>query len=206
VRARHAHRTAMRAELGIGDHEIVVATVANYRTQKAWPDLLAAAALVIGARPDVRFVGVGQGQLAAAVEQQHRDLHLGERFLLLGQRPDAVTVLAAADVFTLASRYEGYPVALMEALALGLPVVATAVGGVPDAVPHEVAGLLVRPGAPHELAAAIGMVTDDGGLRRRLAAGARHAGDRFDIRQAAGHLERIYRQTARRYAPRDSVP
>ena len=118
-------RAGMRAELGLEPNEIVIGTVANYRAQKDYPTLLAAAADVIGRGLAVRFVAVGQGPLHDEIHARHEELGLGYRFLLLGQRPDAVRVLAACDVFCLASKWEGLPVALMEALVLGLPVVAT---------------------------------------------------------------------------------
>ena len=116
----------------------------------------------------------------------HERLGLGDRVLLLGQRDDAVRVLAACDVFTMASDNEGLPVALMEALALGLPVVATAVGGIPEAVTDGVEGLLVPPSRPG--CARPGHRDDH--LRPRssapqMAAAATIAGERFDIRVAA---------------------
>jgi glycosyltransferase involved in cell wall biosynthesis len=124
----------------------------------------------------------------------HARLGLGDRVLLLGQRDDAVRVLAACDIFTMASDNEGLPVALMEALALGLPVAATAVGGIPEAVTDGVEGLLVPPGQPEALADAIATITDDDERRARMAAAACLAGERFDIRVAATRIEQIYRE------------
>ena len=121
----------------------------------------------------VRFVAVGQGPLHDEIHVRHEELGLGNRFLLLGQRPDAVRVLAVCDVFCLASKWEGLPVALMEALVLGLPVVATAVGGVAETVRDGREGLLVAPGRPRELADALARVVTDDALRAAL--GARRA-------------------------------
>ena len=139
--------------------------------QKAYPDLLAAALEVVERLPDVRFVAVGQGPLEAEIHALHARLGLGDRLLLLGHRPDAVRVMAACDVFVLASLYEGLGVAVMEALALGLPVVATAVGGVPEVVEHGREGLLVPPGQPRELAAALVTLLTDAERRQRMARG-----------------------------------
>ena len=138
----------MRATLGLASDEIVVGTIANYREQKDYPTLLTAAADVIGRGLPVRFVAVGQGPLEEQIHARHVALSLGDRFLLLGHRTDAVQVLAACDVFCLASKWEGLPVALMEALVLGLPVVATAVGGVAEAVDDGGEALLVPSGRP----------------------------------------------------------
>jgi glycosyltransferase involved in cell wall biosynthesis len=185
-------RTAARAELGIADGEVLVLTVANYRPQKAYPDLLAAARAVVDRGLPVRFAAVGQGPERAAIEACHRELGLGERFALLGYRRDIPRLLAAADVFTLASRFEGYPVALMEALAAGLPVVATAVGGVADAVTDGVEGRLVPAGDVAALASALAAVAGDAEGRAAMATAARRRAADFDIRRAARALEARY--------------
>jgi glycosyltransferase involved in cell wall biosynthesis len=182
-------RESVRAELGIGGDEVVVVTVANYRAQKAYDNLLAAAV----AAPGIRFVAVGQGPLEGEITALHEQLGLGDRFILTGFRPDARRILAAGDIFTLASHYEGYPVALMEALALGLPVVATAVGGVADAVRDGVEGRLVPPGQPDELAKAIVEVASDASLRRRMASAALARRELFDVRRAGQRQVEVYR-------------
>lgn len=196
LRAFRGERSAVRAELGLADDDIVVGTVANYTAQKAYPNLLAAARKALDAEPRLRFVAVGQGQLEAEVQAEHRRLGLGDRFRLLGYRADAVRVLAGCDVFTLASNYEGLPVALMEALALGLPVVVTAVGGVPDAVTDGREGLLVPPRSPEQLADAILRLAKDDRLRSDLGEAAYRRGADFDVRHATARIEAIYRALA----------
>ena len=151
VRALLSEREVVREELGLADDEIVVGTIANYLAQKAYPDLFAAARIAIDANPKLRFVAIGQGRLEAEIQSRASQSGLGERFRMLGYRPDAVRVLAGCDVFILASHYEGFPVALMEALALGRPVVVTAVGGIPDAVTNGREGFLVPLAIPISL-------------------------------------------------------
>jgi glycosyltransferase involved in cell wall biosynthesis len=192
LRRARADREVARRALGFDTDDVVIGTVANYRRQKAYPNLLAAARRVLDACPRARFVAVGQGPLEQDIHAVHDDLALGDRFRLLGYRDDPEFVLSACDVFVLASEYEGYPVALMEAMGIGLPVVATAVGGVPDAVREGVEGLLVAPGRPAELAAALTRVVDDGELRARLAAGSRARGPSFDIANAVRRTEELY--------------
>lgn len=189
-------RDEVRAELGIGAGEVVVGTVANLRRAKAYPDLLAAARRVIDAQPAARFVAVGQGPLEAEVRALHRRLGLGERFLLLGYREDALRVLAGCDVFALASHNEGFPVAVMEALALGIPVVATAVGAVPQAVSDGVHGRIVPPGRPELLAGAIVELVADAPLRRRMAGAAAIQGRSFPIDRTVADVEAVYRSVA----------
>jgi glycosyltransferase involved in cell wall biosynthesis len=194
VGAARADREQMRRELGVADDEVLIGTVANYREQKGYPELLEAARLVLDAVPAARFATVGQGPLEAQIVDLHRRLRLGDRFQLLGYREDPERVLAACDVFVLASRYEGYPVALMEALCLGLPVVATAVGGVPQAVTPGESGLLVPPRRPRDLADALITVAGDESLRARLGTAAAAAGTRFDIAVAVRRVEQIYEE------------
>ena len=134
VAAKRAHRAAVRAELGIGDDEFVVGTVANFRPQKDYPNLLGAARLLADREVPVRIVAVGQGPQEAEMRALHDSLGLGDRVILTGFRDDATRVMAACDAFTLASKWEGLPVAVMEALALGLPIVATDVGGMAEEI------------------------------------------------------------------------
>ncbi|HET7486617.1 MAG TPA: glycosyltransferase [Acidimicrobiales bacterium] len=196
VRAAAGERDATRAALGVEAGQVVVLTVANYRAQKAWPVFLEAARLVLDRGLPVRFLAVGQGPLEADVAAEHARLGLGDRVALLGRRDDVPRLLGAADVFTLASHYEGLPVAVMEALAAGVPVVATAVGGMPHAVGPD-AGILVPPGRPDALAAAVADLAGDAGRRARLAAGARAAGQAFDVRRAVAAVEAVYRELAK---------
>lgn len=192
IAERRACRDAVRADLGIAADEVLVGTVANYRAQKAYPDLLQAARLVLDAGASVRFAAVGQGPLEDDIRREHAVLGLGDGFLLLGAKQDPSAVMAGCDIFVLASHYEGYPIALMEALALGLPIVATAVGGVPQAVSRGVEGLLVPPGRPDLLAAAILDLAASPDRRRRMASAARGRSASFDIGRACARVEGVY--------------
>jgi glycosyltransferase involved in cell wall biosynthesis len=185
-------RAAVRAELGAAPDDVVIGTVANYRVQKAYPDLLHAARAVLDADPRVLFVAVGQGPLQGEIRALHDRLGLGDRFLHLGQRDDVPRLLSGWDVFTLASHYEGFPVSVMEALAAGLPLVVTDVGGIAAAVTDGVNGRLVRPGRPDELAAALLDVARDADARARMGVAAYTEGRRYDIRRAAGRIEQVY--------------
>lgn len=192
VRAHRADRETVRAELGVAPDEVLVGTIANYLAQKAYPDLLAAARTAFDADSRVRFVSVGQGPLEQQIKAEHARLGLGEKFQLLGYRPDAVRVLAGCDVFTLASHFEGLPVALMEALALGVPVAATSVGGIPDAITDGREGFLVEPGRPAELADVLLRLAKDEPLRAQLGAASYRRGSDFDIGRAVRQIERVY--------------
>ncbi len=197
VATQRSHRHAVRAEFGIGDDEFVVGTVANFREQKDYPNLLAAARLLVDRETPVQFVAVGQGPLETEMRARRDELGLADRVIFTGFRDDATRVMAAADVFTLASRWEGLPVALMEALALGLPVVATNVGGVGEAMHDGIDALLVPPGDPAALADALQRVCTDQHVRERLAVASAARASEFDVSRAVQRLEQVYAELVR---------
>ena len=135
-------------ELGVPADDLLVVTVANLRSEKGYDVLLDAAGCWRREGLPVRFAAAGQGVEAEALAARHRRLGLGERFRFLGHRDDALELMPAADIFVLPSHQEGLPVVLMEATSVGAPIVATAVGGVPQVVIDGVNGLVVPPGRP----------------------------------------------------------
>ena len=147
--ARRAElRARVRSELGVDDDELLFMTVANLRPEKGYDVLLEAAKAIADCDLPIRIAAVGRGPLSAALRARHLDLGLGDRFQFLGQRDDVLQLLAGADAFVLASHHEGLPVALMEATSVGLPIVASRVGGIPQVLEDEVDALLVPPGDP----------------------------------------------------------
>jgi glycosyltransferase involved in cell wall biosynthesis len=137
---------------------------------------------------------VGDGELRGALERTVLELGLGSRVRFLGNRPDVPRLLHAADVFVLASRWEGNPLSVMEAMAAGRPVVATAVGCVPELVVNG-AGQLVAPGDIAGLERAMFELASDLPLARAQgAAAAAVARDRFDSALMARAYERLYRE------------
>jgi glycosyltransferase involved in cell wall biosynthesis len=198
VRDQLRFRDEVRAELGIGPSELVVGTVAHFRSQKGYPVLLGAAKRLLDQGLPVRFVAVGRGPQETEIRSIHARLGLGDRFLLTGFRQDATRVMAAFDLFVLASHYEGLPLALMEALVLGIPVLATNVGGIPEGVTDGVEGLLVPPSRPDLLAHAIGTLAGDPGLRTRMSEAAADRGRSFDIGDSSRAVETVYKEVLRR--------
>jgi len=197
-------RAEVRAELGVPSGELLAVTVANLRSEKGYDVLLDAARLVADQGLPIRFAAAGQGSLAEELTERHRALGLGERFRFLGHRRDALGLLAAADIVVLPSHQEGLPVVLMEATSVGTAIVATSVGGVPLVITDGVNGLVVPPGAPELLAAAISRVGTDATLRHRLGDRALADSAAFDVSRACGEVEAVYRRLldAERSGPR----
>lgn len=147
-------RAAIRQELSVGDGFLWLA-VGRFEPAKDYPTMIAAFARLAAERPDSHLVLVGEGSLKSEVERLVREGGLGGRVRLLGVRRDVPELLSAADGYVLSSAWEGMPVAVLEASAVGLPVVATSVGGVPEVVEDGTTGLLVPPGNPAALADAM---------------------------------------------------
>lgn len=149
------HRGRLRAELGLNGQERLVGIVARLVPIKAHEVFLEAATRIRAAEPATSFLIVGDGERRAELETLARDLGLGGSVRFLGWRADMREVYADLDVVALCSNNEGSPVALIEALAAGRPVVSTRVGGVPNVVQDGTSGLLVPPRDPAALAEGI---------------------------------------------------
>ena len=161
-----AARLRARAALGVPADATVVGTVGRLTYQKAPEDFLAALAKL--RRPGVVGVWIGGGELAERIGRRVRAL--GIRVVLAGQRTDVLDLLPAFDIFAMASRYEGLPTVIIEAMICGVPVVATAVNAVSDVVVPGETGILVPPQRPELLAAAIRYLLDAPAAAARMAA------------------------------------
>ena len=133
-----------------------IITVANLRPEKNHETLIAAAAILQAAHPGVRFQVVGDGSRRCELEALTRARGVERIVEFLGHRDDVPELLAAADLFVLPSRSEAFPNGAIEAMAAGLPVVASDVGGLHDLIEHDRTGVLVPPADPEALGAATG--------------------------------------------------
>jgi glycosyltransferase involved in cell wall biosynthesis len=164
---------AVLESLGIPVSAPVVGTVAALTDHKDHRTLLAAAAIVRARRPDVCFVIVGDGEERPALQAQAASLALGERVVFTGFRADLDRLIPAFDVFCLSSKMEGLGTSLLDAMCFARAVVATAAGGIPEAVEDGVTGSVVPVQDPAALAAALVAVLGDASLRTRLGAAGR---------------------------------
>jgi glycosyltransferase involved in cell wall biosynthesis len=184
-------RAAARAALGLDEESPVVGTVGRIDYQKAPEHLIAAIAKL--RHRDAMAVWIGSGPGLSAARELVRRQGLLDRFVFAGERSDVAALLPAFDVFAMASRYEGLPCAVVEAMRCGVPVVATAVNSVPDLVIPGESGVLVPPGRPKLLADAIDGVLDDPRTAERLVRQGRLlAGATFDAARLAEVLDQVY--------------
>jgi len=163
----------LRALIGAAADATVIGTVAALAPHKNHADLARAAAIVLARRPEVRFAWIGEGECRPALERQLAVLGIKDCVHMLGFRADARALLAQFDVFALASYLEGLGTSLLDAQALSVPVVATAVGGIPEVVEHGRTGLLAPARDPQAFAEALLSTLGDPAAARRRADAAR---------------------------------
>jgi glycosyltransferase involved in cell wall biosynthesis len=183
---------ALRWRLGIAPGTPLVVQVGNFKPQKAPLDFVRVAARVARQVPEARFLMAGDGPLRGDAERLASRLGLGSRLLTPGWVEDVPALLDAATVAVLTSRHEGLPRAVVEALAAGVPVVATAVDGTPEVVRPGVNGFLAGPGDVEALAGGVVRLLRDRELRERCGRGARVGLDEFDIDAMVRRQEELY--------------
>lgn len=188
-------RARIRREFGLGDDQPVFGTVGRVVEAKDYPTLMKALAIVRESIPDIHWLQVGDGPDRPALEERARELGLASAVTFAGRRTDITDILLALDLWVMSSVREGLPVSLLEAMAARCPIVATNVGGIPDAVTHGESAWLVPAGNPAAMAAGILEVMGNPELAGRLvaAAHARVVRD-YSIQAVAGRILAIYEE------------
>jgi len=176
------------------DNVPLVGVVARLQPEKGVAAFLKAAACVAPLFPEVRFFVVGDGPFREELTALTRPLGLEQRVYFLGYRPDARTLIKLLDVLVVPSFTEGSPLIVLETMAAGVPVVASAVGGIPDQIRHGKEGLLVPPGAPGVLGDALLRLLRDPAYARSLGeAGRERAASEFSYATMLQRIEAVYR-------------
>jgi glycosyltransferase involved in cell wall biosynthesis len=188
-------RRRMLADMGVPDGALVAGIVARLRPVKDHESLIRAAALLRPRWPALHLVLVGEGPSQPELEALARALGVHDVVHFAGHREQQPNPNDLFDVAVLCSLQEGFPNAVVEAMAAARPVVATSVGGASDAVEHGETGLLVPPRQPAQLAAALETLLDDPALRARMgAAGQRRARERYHASSVIPRLEALYEE------------
>jgi len=186
-------RQEWRTREGFGQNDVLFVCVARFAAQKNHALLLKAFAQGPASDPSAHLVLVGEGVLQEELEQQTHELGIARQVHFLGVRSDIPEVLGAMDVFALSSDYEGNPLSVMEAMAAGLPVVATAAGGVPNLLENGKEGFIVQPGNVQDLSNAMSFLLRNRELRLSLGKAARQrASERFDVSAMVQAYEEMY--------------
>ncbi|MEW5871401.1 MAG: glycosyltransferase [Chloroflexota bacterium] len=194
-----ARRAQVRQALELPADSFPLGYVGRLHPQKGLDVLLKAFSQARAQAPDMHLLLAGDGELRTALQAQAQSLGIDAATHFLGPRSDIPEILAGLDLFVLASLWEGLPMGLLEAMAAGLPVVATQVGGTPEAVRHNETGLLVPPNDRAALAQAILQMHGQPDLRRRLGQAARQrAQEVFSIEQTVKKLEALYLRLLRK--------
>lgn len=188
-----AEREAALRRFGVPPDAVVVGAVAMLRAEKDLGTLVRAVATLAPAHPRLHLLLVGGGPCQAELAESARSLGIADRVHFAGYHAGSPNPHAYLDVSVLCSLHEGFPNTIIEAMAAGRPVVATRVGGVPDAAVDGVTALLTPPGDADVLAAALGRLVEDPTLRRRLGeAGRERAAQHFRAERVLGKLWQLY--------------
>jgi len=187
-----AEVAAARAELRLAPGDFAVGTVTRLHDSKGNSFLVDAARLVLDQRPHARFFVVGEGPLRPALEQQAQALGLGDRFVFAGFARDIPRVVSAFDLSVFPSLWEGTPLTVFEALAMGKPILATDADGLVDVLRDGHDAVIVPKRDARALASGMVRLIDDPDERRRLGDNARTSGQQYDIAAFVRKMERLY--------------
>jgi glycosyltransferase involved in cell wall biosynthesis len=183
---------AARRELGIAPGDFAIGTVTRLHDSKGNSYLVDAARLVLDDRPGARFFVVGEGPLREPLEEQARALNITERFTFAGFAKDVPHVVSAFDVSVFPSLWEGTPLTVFEALAMGKPIVATDADGLLDVLTGEKNAIIVPKRNARALADGLIRMIDEPETRRRLGATALETGKQYDIAAFVRKMEQLY--------------
>jgi glycosyltransferase involved in cell wall biosynthesis len=191
---RKGDRSSLRTSLGFKPEEIVCISVGRLVPVKGLSDLLSAFAIAHNQNPELRLLLVGDGELRQDLEREVQELKIGDVVQLVGWREDIPELLDVADLFVLTSHNEGLGLVLVEAMVKKLPVVATAVGGVPEVVIDGVTGSLVPAGDSVAIASAIARFAENGEMRASMGQrGYERANEFFTIDKTVQYTEDLYK-------------
>jgi glycosyltransferase involved in cell wall biosynthesis len=188
----------IRRELGLSPKSILIGALGNLRPEKDLETFLQAARSILDVIPSAEFLVIGDGTAGNQLKSLANDLHLSESVHFLGERPDVPDLLASLDILVLSSYTESFPNAILEAMTMGKPVVATNVGGIPELVEEGQTGLLVPPRDPKAIADCVLSLCRDSARRVQMGRAARvRVESNFTVQAVTAQLEGIYVRSLR---------
>jgi len=184
----------LKKELGIPENSLIVGTLGRLVPVKGPEFLVEAAKHIISKYPDTFFVFTGDGYLRPDLKKKALNFGLKENIIFLGWRDDGAKILSLYDVFILPSLNEGMGRVLVEAMALGKPIVASRIGGIPDLVTHGKNGFLVPPKDPEELAKYIQILIEDREKREKMGLSGKKIAMHFSAENMVEKIEKLYKE------------
>jgi len=184
----------VRAELGLAPDAKLVGMVGRLDEQKNPLDLIRAAAIVTKSYPNVQFLIVGDGSLRSECERLINELGLKDKFFLLGFRNDVARILPILTITAMSSLWEGLPLAFLEAMSAGKPIVANDIGGVSEIVVNGETGFLVTPHQPQAMAERILALLNDETLCNKMGQVAQQRSDDYSLQSMLGKVESLYKE------------
>jgi len=189
-----ADRKERREMIGVTEEDFLIGSVGRLDEQKGHIHLVDAVASLLPNNPQLKCVVLGEGPMHEELQTRINTLGIGPNMGLLGEQDQITAWLSAFDAFVLPSLWEGIPNALLEAMALGLPVIATEVDGVSEAVVHDLSGILIKPGDPKAIGTAIQDMIDDKELGVRLGREAKNVvNENFKLHTMIERYEKAYK-------------
>jgi glycosyltransferase involved in cell wall biosynthesis len=185
----------IRNQFNIPTQATVICTIGVFRFQKRFELWLEIASEILKVQPDVHFIIVGDGPLIGQILAKRSELKLEKHVHMAGLQADVRPYLAASDIYMMSSIFEGLPIALLEAMACGLPIITTDAGGIKEVVRHEIEGLVCNVDEPKKLTDFANRLITEISLRQQLAINARlRIVKDFSMRKMVDELENLYRQ------------
>lgn len=194
------NKEALQETLGIPSNKVVIGMVSSLTTAKAHRTAIAALKLLVESNTsNTHLVIVGDGDLRGELEELVLNSNLSKHVTFLGQRNDVRTILSCFDIYCLPSLIEGLPMSLLEAMAAGLPVVATKVGDIPLLIDDDTNGLLISPRDPSSLSSKLNILIDNEEKRRLLGRNARETiVEKFSAKEMANSYCKLYKEAISR--------
>ena len=183
-----------KKELGIPENSLTIGTVGRLEPVKGHEFLVKAAKHIIPKYPDSIFIFTGDGYLKQNLEKKAFDLGIKENIIFLGWRDDVPKIISIFDIFVLPSLNEGMGRVLVEAMALGKPIVASGIGGIPDLVAHGKNGFLIPPKNPKELAKYIQVLLEDKDKRKKMGLAGKEMASNFSEEKMVERIDNLYKK------------